>query len=65
MSYVNQFLDMVFRMQGPIPPEVTAAEDRRRRRLNRERAADRRYRSAYCEEVIAILSDPTHNKVTE
>ncbi len=65
MSYVNRFLELVFRMEGPKPPQVTPAQARAARRKQREQQFNRQWRQGYCDEVIAILNDPAHNKTTE
>ena len=64
-SFVNQFCNMVFSMQGPVPPVTSHADVRKQRKLRREQRYNRVWRDAYCAEVIDILNDPAHNKTTE
>lgn len=65
MSLVNQFLNAVFHGPLPEPPEITHREMRQRRKARQQVEMDKRWRSGFCEDVLAILNDPAHNKTTE
>ena len=64
-SFVNQFCNLVFSMQGPVIPDTRPEQLRKERAKRRRQRQNREYRGAYCQEVIDILNDPTHNKTTE
>lgn len=65
MSYVSRFIEAFYSTPTPRRPDITPDQSRRATRRRQQRYRDFVDRGQYCDEVIAILNDPTHNKTTE
>ena len=58
MGFAAQFVNLVYSMTKPQPPDTTPTESRRRRRLRRQQQLEREYRKYFCDQTITILNKP-------